>query len=84
MAKILQEHYATKDEVKRLNDFMAVMVVVLFIGFAAMFGTIATLVISHFDSAEATSAGVKDRLEMQSVKIDALTKTVQNEQKSMP
>lgn len=50
----LDEYDDLNERVKRLNSLMWVGFVVLFIGFSAMFGTVATLVISHFDNSQAT------------------------------
>jgi hypothetical protein len=72
MAALKPENYATKDEVKRLNDFLWVGVMVLFIGFAAMFGTLATLVISHFDTNSAAFQSLNNQVVQQNVKLDQL------------
>jgi len=51
MAKYLSEEIDTvKGRVSDLHSLTITGMMVLFIGFAAMFGTLATLVISHFDS----------------------------------
>lgn len=73
----VRDNFATKSEVKRLNDFMALVVVVLFIGFTAMFGTMATMVISHFDNSQATYRDLEDKVQTQNAEIDALTQALQ-------
>lgn len=66
------DKFATRDEVRRLNDFMGIFVVVLFLGFAAMFGTLATLVISHFDTNGAAFDDLKSKVDEQNGKVDML------------
>lgn len=45
MAKSIKDDLATKDEVKRLNDFMSLVVIVLLVGFALLLAAFATEVI---------------------------------------
>lgn len=56
-----------------LGNLTLLGLIVLFIGFAALFGTIATLVISHFDSSHASYEDLKDQVQSQNDKIDNLT-----------
>lgn len=64
---------AIEKRVEQLNNLMMGGVIVLFIGFAAMFGTIATLVISHFDSSSSSYQELQAQVESQNTKIDDLT-----------
>jgi len=61
-------------DVERLNLWMIALIVVLFIGFAAMFGTIATIVISHFDSGQAKYQELTNQVNAQNDKIDLILK----------
>lgn len=69
-------------KVEDLNTIMIALVIVLFIGFAAMFGTIATLIISHFDNSQSTYQELRDQVQAQNAKVDELTQAIQNQQKS--
>lgn len=41
MARQESDKYASKDDIDRLNNFMALVVIVLFVGFILLLGTVA-------------------------------------------
>jgi Sec-independent protein translocase protein TatA len=64
-------------KVEDLNTLMVAVVIVLFIGFAAAFIAVGGMVMSSMSE-------FRGQLQSQNDKIDALTKVIQNEQKTVP
>lgn len=79
MAGIRDTYYTElKESVQRIFDITTLVIIVLFIGFAAMFGTLATLVISHFDSSNASYEGLERQVQAQNTQIQVLTSQLKN------
>ena len=67
-----------QDQFKQMNQLMFGVVIVLFITLAATFGTIATLVISHFDDSQSTYQDLRDQVKEQNEKDDELTQELKD------
>ncbi len=70
---------ASQKDVDKLNNITYGIVIVLFIALAATFGTIATLVISHFDTSQATYQSLRDQVQEQNIKIDILISEIKTQ-----
>jgi hypothetical protein len=71
-------------KVEDLNTLMVAVVIVLFIGFAAAFIAVGGMVMSSMSEKQASYEEFRGQLQSQNDKIDALTKVIQNEQKTVP
>ncbi len=65
-------------QVKFLSNLMYALVFVLFIGFATMFVTVGQIVVDSWDNKASTYLELRDTVKDQNIKIDALTKEIQN------
>lgn len=66
-----------EDKVKDLNRTMAVVVIVLLLGFATMFVALMGLVFTYQDNSRNANQQLRDEVKTQNDKIDALTKELQ-------
>lgn len=67
-----------KDSVDRLYFVMYGLVIVLFIGFAAMFVAVGQMLYASWTEKQATYQSLRDEVKSQNAKIDTLTKALQS------
>lgn len=68
----ISDKFATRDEVKRLNDFMALVVVVLFVGFAGVFVAATSMLVDSFNNKQATYEQLREQVQSNNDKLDLL------------
>jgi uncharacterized membrane protein YqjE len=72
-SNLLTKGQVLEQKVKDLNLLMAGVVIVLFIGFATMFVTVAALLISAFSDKQTSYDQLRDQVTTQNVQIQELT-----------
>lgn len=82
MPKRIDDNYATKGEVKYLNNLMTLMVIVLFIGFGGMFVATGAMMIEALQNKSASYNEMTVKILEQNNKIDQLSSDLKESKES--
>jgi hypothetical protein len=80
MAKRFEDNYGVLEtRIKQIDKTMAIVVIVLLIGFASMFVAVLSLVINADGEKHASYQQLEEQVQVQNYKIDALTKALEKQ-----